>query len=143
MRAYLALTTLLLAISCGSVTPLPVDGGGGGGGGGGGSSGGRQTCDQIQATYKAAVTAARACTVGATNQCQKTVPNALGCNGCPTFVNDDSALSQYDNSWNQAGCNQNQVCTNIACLAPQSATCKAADAGGGTCVDSALATPAN
>lgn len=153
MRSYLALMTLLLAASCGSVTSIAEDGGRGGAPGTGGATGtggnhggggnGGTSCSQIQSAYQAALTTARACSVGATNQCQKTVPNALGCNGCPTFVNDDSALSQYDNAWNQAGCNQDQVCTNIACLAPKSAACKAADAGGATCVDSFVATPAN
>jgi hypothetical protein len=71
------------------------------------------------------------------------VPNALGCNGCPTFVNDDSGFSQFENAWNQGNCGQNQVCAAIACLAPRAATCKASDGGGAVCVDSLLATLAN
>jgi len=151
MRSFITIATLLLAASCGSVSSLPNDGGRGGSpgtggatgtGGNGGSSGG-PSCEQIQAAYQAALATARACSVGGSNQCQKTVESALGCGGCPTFVNDDSGLSQFSNDWNQAGCNQNQLCPAIACLAPKAATCKASDAGGATCVDSFLATPTN
>jgi hypothetical protein len=152
MCSYIAIATLLLAASCGSVTSI-ADGGGGspgtggatgtGGNPGGGGQGGGPSCDQIQAAYKAALATARQCSVGGTNQCQKMAESALGCTGCPTFVNDDSGFSQYDNAWNQAGCSQNQLCPGIACLAPKSATCKASDAGGATCVDSLVATPAN
>jgi hypothetical protein len=154
MRTHIAIATLLLAASCGSVSSINNDGGRGGSPGTGGATGtgGNQgsggstsglTCNQIQADYQAALATARDCSVGGSNQCQKPVSNALGCNGCPTFVNDDSGLSQYENAWNQAGCSQNQVCDNIACLAPKAATCKASDAGGATCVDSLVATPAN
>jgi hypothetical protein len=150
MRSYIGIATLLLAASCGSVSSLPNDGGQGGSGGatgtggigGNGGSTGGPTCDQIQAAYQAALAAARECSVDGSNQCQKTVASGLGCGGCPTFVNDDSGLSQYDNAWNQAGCGQNQGCPAIACLAPKSATCKASDAGGAACVDSFLSTPA-
>jgi hypothetical protein len=146
MRTYLAIATLLLAASCGSISSTS-DGGRGGAPGTGGATGtggtGGLTCDQLQADYQAALGTARECSVGGTNQCQKTVTSALGCNGCPTFVNDDSGLSQYQNAWNQGGCSQNQVCANIACLAPKAATCKASDAGGAACVDSLVATPGN
>jgi hypothetical protein len=146
MRTYVAIATLLLAASCGSISSTS-DGGLGGSPGTGGTTGtggsGGLTCDQLQADYQAALATARDCSVGATNQCQKTVASALGCNGCPTFVNDDSGLSQFQNAWNQGGCSQNQVCANIACLAPKAATCKARDAGGAACVDSLVATPAN
>lgn len=159
MRTNIAIVTLLLAASCGSVSSIGDGGQGGstgtggatgtggmagkGGNGGNGGSTSGPTCAQIQADYQAALATARGCSVGGANQCQKTVSNALGCNGCPTFVNDDSGLTQFENEWNQAGCNQNQVCTNIACLAPRAATCKASDAGGATCVDSLVATPGN
>jgi len=149
MRPYIAIATLLLASSCGSISSTANDGGtggspgtgltngtGGSGSGGSGGSGG-PSCDQIQPAYKAALAAARQCFVGGLiDQCQKMVTNALGCGGCPTFVNDDSGTSQIENAWNQARCGQNQVCSDGACLAPQGATCKASDAGGGICVDS-------
>jgi hypothetical protein len=153
MRSYIAIATLLLAASCGSVTSRANDGGSGGSPGtggvtgaggnhGGGGQGGGPSCEQIQAAYQAALAVARQCSVGGSNQCQKMVASGLGCGGCPTFVNDDSGTSQVENAWNQARCGQNQVCTDGACLAPQAATCKASDAGGGTCVDSVLLTPA-
>ena len=156
MRPYIAIATLLLGASCGSISSTANDGGQGGSpgtggatatggahgtGGNGGSTGG-PTCEQIQAAYQVALATARQCSVGSSNQCQKMVASALGCGGCPTFVNDDSGTSQVENAWNQARCGQNQVCTDGACLAPQGATCKARDAGGGTCVDSVLLTPA-
>ncbi len=149
MRSFIAIATLLLAASCGSVTAIGHDGGSGGSSGTGGATGtggnqgGGLTCDQIQTAYQAALATARACSVDGTNQCQKMTESALGCNGCPTFVNDDSGLSQFSNEWNQAGCNQNLACAAIACLAPKAATCKASDAGGATCVDQLLATPSN
>jgi len=151
MRSYIAIATLLVAASCGSISSTAKDGGTGGspgtggttgtgGNGGDGGQGGGPSCEQIQAAYKTALAAARQCFVGSTNQCQKMAQSALGCTGCPIFVNDDSALSQYDNAWNQAGCSKDQVCPAIACLTPKAATCVASDAGGGTCVD--VATPA-
>jgi hypothetical protein len=153
MRAYIAIATLLLVASCGSISSTNDGGSGGspgtagatgtGGNQGGGGQGGGASCDQLQAAYKTALATARACSVDGTNQCQKTAESALGCTGCPTFVTDDSGLSQYDNAWNQAGCSQNQLCPAIACLAPKAATCKASDAGGATCVDSFLAAPTN
>jgi len=153
LRTYLSIATLLLTASCGSISSTGNDGGRGGspgtggttgtgghsGGGGNGGSTGGLTCNQIQADYRAALAIARGCSVDSTNQCKKMVSSGLGCNGCPTFVNDDSGLSQYENAWSQAHCGQNQVCTAIACLAPKGATCKASDAGSGTCVDSLLA----
>jgi hypothetical protein len=139
-RRGIWIAALLLAASCGTVTSSGGTGGANGTGGAGGQGGG-STCDKIQAQYKAALTAARACSPDATNQCQKNVPDALGCNGCPTFVNDDSNLSPFSDQWNQAGCNQGQVCPAIACVAPKSATCRASDAGGGLCVDQLVATP--
>ena len=100
MRSHIAIATLLLAASCGSISSTANDGGTGGSpgtggttgtGGNGGSTGG-PSCDQIQSAYKSALAAARQCFVGSTNQCQKMAESALGCTGCPTFVNDDSAL---------------------------------------------------
>jgi hypothetical protein len=148
----LGIAALLLAASCGTVTSSSGTGGAGGaagtsgtGGvmatGGAGGQGGGRSCDGIQAGYKLALTAARACSPDATNQCQKNVQSALGCNGCPTFVNDDSKLGTFEDAWNQANCDQGQVCTNIACLSPKGAVCRASDAGGALCVDQLVATP--
>jgi hypothetical protein len=161
---FLGTTLLLAAASCGSISSSATDAGGKGGasatggtvgsggttgnggtqgsGGNGGSGGsGGMTCDQIQAAYKVALVKARACSAGATNQCQTMASTQLGCNGCPTFVNDDSGLSAFASEWSQAQCDQMQVCTNIACLSPKGATCRAGDGGGAICVDSLAATP--
>jgi hypothetical protein len=126
---------LLLAASCGTVTSSGGTGGAGGTGGTGGQGGG-SSCDKIQAQYNVALTAARACSPDATNQCQKSVTSALGCSGCPTFVNDDSNLGQFSDQWSKANCDQGVVCPAIACLQPKSGVCKASDAGGTLCVDS-------
>lgn len=156
MRSHIVIATLLLAASCGSVSAIGNDGGQGGspgtggstgtggthGSGGNGGSTGGPSCAQIQAAYQAALTTARECSVGGTNQCQKMVPSALGCGGCPTFVNDDSGPSQLEDAWTKAGCGQNQICADGACLAPGVATCKASDAGGATCIDYLLVKPA-
>jgi hypothetical protein len=159
MRAssrWLAIATLLLAASCGTITSSGGTGGAGGGAGasatgrasgtggthgGTGGQGGAPSCDKIQAAYKVALTAARACSPDATNQCQKMASTALGCNGCPTFVNDDSNLGPFSDEWSKANCDQMQVCTAIACISPKSALCRASDAGGALCVDQQLATP--
>ncbi|HVV50822.1 MAG TPA: hypothetical protein VHO06_14245, partial [Polyangia bacterium] len=110
----------------------------GGAQGGGGQSGGL-TCDQIQADYAVALDKARDCSPNASNQCQKMASSELGCTGCPTFVNDTSGLSALEAEWTQGQCGQGQVCPNIACIAPKSATCKAGDGGGSAkCVDATL-----
>lgn len=142
----LGIAALLLAASCGTVTSSGGTGGAGGASGtggipGSGGTGGASACAKIQADYKVALTAARACSPDATNQCQKSVESALGCTGCPTFVNDDSNLGQLSDEWSKANCDQSQVCPAIACLAPKSALCRASDAGGALCVDQLAATP--
>jgi hypothetical protein len=142
----LGIAALLLAASCGTVTSSGGTGGAGGANGTGGSAtggtqggtggqGGAATCAKIQADYKVALAAARVCSPDATNQCQKGVQSALGCTGCPTFVNDDSTLGQFSDQWGKANCDQGVVCPAIACVQPKSAVCRAADAGGALCVD--------
>jgi hypothetical protein len=148
------ISTALLAIAaaaCGSISSNAIDGGNGGAGsggttGGGGNQGsGGQTgglsCDQIQADYKIALAKARQCSAAAANQCQQMASTLLCCNGCPTFVNDSSGLSGLESAWNQAKCDQGQVCTNVACVSPKAGVCRAGDAGGAICVDTLVATP--
>ena len=150
MRSYIGIATLLLAASCGSISSTADGGTGGsrgtggatgsGGNQGGGGQGGAPTCDEIQSHYKTALATARQCFLNSTNQCQKMAQTALGCTGCPTFVNDDSALSQYESAWTEAGCDKNQVCPGVACLTPKAAACTSTDPGSGTCTD--VAAPA-
>ena len=154
MRKLISIVVFsLAAAACGSISSTAADGGGKGGASGtGGATGaggnpgtGGQTsglsCDQIQADYKLALAKARQCTSGATNQCQQMASTLLGCNGCPTFVNDESGLSAPEAAWNQAKCDQGQVCTNIACLSPKGGACRAGDGGGAICIDTLTATP--
>jgi hypothetical protein len=143
----------IAAAACGSISSTATDGGGKGGatgtggatGAGGNQGSGGQTgglsCAQIQTDYKLALAKARQCSAGAANQCQQMASTELGCNGCPTFVNDDSGLSAPETAWNQAKCDQNQVCTNIACVSPKGSTCRAGDGGGAICIDTLVATP--
>ncbi|HEX3906115.1 MAG TPA: hypothetical protein VH853_25055 [Polyangia bacterium] len=143
MRQLVLVAALLLAgASCGSISSTAGDAGGSGGAGGAGGQGGAPSCAQIQAGYQAALVAARECTVGATNQCQQMAGSELGCNGCPTFVNDTSGLASFATEWNQAQCDKMQACTNLACLSPKPASCKVSDGGGATCVAGLVATPA-
>lgn len=160
LRLLVGAALLSAVAACGSITASGTDGGTGGtngtggttgaggttgtggthGSGGSGGASGGMTCDQIQAAYKAALVKARACSAAAANQCQKMASTQLGCNGCPTFVNDDSNLAPLENAWNQGQCDQMQVCAGIACLSPKAATCRAGDGGGALCVDT-LAAP--
>lgn len=133
---FLALFSIA-AVGCGSISSTATDGGGQGGAGGSGGL----TCNQIQADYKVALAKARQCSTVAANQCQQMASTQLGCNGCPTFVNDQSGLSALETAWNQAKCDQSQVCTNVACLSPKGGVCRAGDAGGAICVDTLVATP--
>jgi hypothetical protein len=135
---------------------------GGGGSGGGGSSGGKDAgppdvkpapdaggmlgrdggvnaqicttiCKDIATQYTDALKAAQMCTVGAANQCQKTVAASLMSRcGCPVAVNSTEALDKIRASWTDAGCNQcllPVLCPAIACLAG-AGTCVASSSGG-------------
>jgi hypothetical protein len=93
--------------------------GGSGTGGGQGGQGG-ESCDKLASDYAGALTAAKACTPGATNQCQKLVDGTIGCSGCKAYVNDTTTLDQIQNQWDSQGCVR--VCSAIACVTPPS-TC--------------------
>ena len=119
-------------------------GGSGGKGGQGGTGGqGAETCDQYVADYANALAEARACTVGATDQCQQNAPGTLSyCTGCPqVVVNDAAPLTAIRAQWTAAGCAVPTVCPAIACVVPSMRTCVATDAGpsGGICQASLLA----
>lgn len=142
----------LVASACGSVTVTGGAGGqpgaggrGSGGSGTGGTKGGSggttgTSCAQLESDYSVELQKAKMCSPDASNQCQQTAPDALAC-GCPTFVNDRSALDQLQTRWNQAGCQNTTLCPAIACVAPKGASCRASDAGGASCSDTTVATP--
>jgi len=118
-------------------------GGSGGKGGAGGQGGqGGETCAQYADDYMKAMTEARACTVGATAQCQQFAPATLSyCTGCPQVpVNDNTELTAIRARWTAAGCAVPTVCPAIACVLPTMAVCMATDAGatGGICQASGL-----
>ena len=53
----------------------------------------------IESDYGAALTAAKKCTPGATNQCQELVNSSLSCPGCKQYVNDTTMLSAIQTEW--------------------------------------------
>jgi hypothetical protein len=78
----------------------------------------------------------RACTPGATGQCQVLVSTTLSyCTGCSTYVNDATKLNAIRTQWTNQGCAVPVVCPAILCIAPGPTSCVATDGGspGGTC----------
>ncbi len=149
----LAVASLFTA-ACGSVTMTGGTGGqngsgganatggnkgtGGTKGGTGGAGGAGETCAQLQNEYAAALPQAKSCSPNSGGgACDQQAPSTLGCS-CQTSVNNKNTLDQIQSRWDQAGCQA--ACPAIACIAPRSGVCQAADAGGGTCAD-VLATP--
>jgi hypothetical protein len=90
-------------------------------------------CKDIATQYTDAVKAAQMCTVGAANQCQKSVAASLTSRcGCPVAVNSTDALDKIRASWTDAGCNQcvlPVLCPAIACLGG-AGSCVASSSGG-------------
>lgn len=127
-------------------------GGHGAGGGGTGGAGGK-ACDALETDYNTALTAAKKCTPGATNQCQQLVGSSLSCPGCKQYVNDTTALSAIQTAWDSQNCSSvPRACPAIACIVPTNSVCASSSTttGGpnagadpsGTCT-TALLTPAN
>jgi hypothetical protein len=134
MRSPLLLSILLAAtaVACNqSLTPMMTGTGGTGatGLGTGGLGGTSSICNSLVAEYQSAFTAAETCQVGASGQCQQSVPAALtGCS-CPTLVTDDSALSTIRKAWDAAGCVvPSATCENFCPLALNN-TCVSTDGG--------------
>ena len=109
----------------------------------GSAADGSESCDQLSADYTAAVTAARACTPGASNQCQSTVsatPSACPPNGCgpEAYVNDAAGVNAVHARW-LSQCGGGVACPKIVCLPLAVAVaCLPVDGGAGattgTCV---------
>jgi hypothetical protein len=129
--------------------------GGSGTGGAGGSAGstGGKSCDALETDYGTALTAAKKCTPGATNQCQQLVNSSLSCPGCKQYVNDTTALTAIQAEWDSQSCGSMlRVCPAIACVVPTTSVCTSTGSttGGpnagadpsGTCAAAQL-TPAN
>ena len=153
MRTSIAIATLLLAASCGSVSSINNDGGRGGspgtggatgtggnqgtgGNNGSGGQGGGKSCDGLETDYDNALTAAKRCTLGATNQCQQLVNSSLSCAGCKQYVNDTTMLSAIQTEWDNQNCSSApHVCPEIACVVPTTSVCTSSptsgDPGGG------------
>jgi hypothetical protein len=104
---------------------------------------GGESCDELSVDYTAAVTAARACTPGAPNQCQATVgATASACppNGCgpQAYVNDATGVNAVGTRW-RLQCGGGVACPKIICLPLAVAVaCVPVDGGAGattgTCV---------
>jgi hypothetical protein len=124
-----------------------VGGSGGASGKDGGGSDAGLSCSQIETMYRDALTAARHCKVGATDQCRSTAaPDLTGCFvNCVIPVNDNSVVNQLKTEWTQAHCDlpgRPIACPAIACLPPKGVCQPAAGAGdgGGLCVNQGLPT---
>ncbi len=101
-------------------------------GGGKGGQGGGTSCDTLANDYASALTAAKKCTPGATNQCQQTVESSIACPGCKTYVNDVTMLTPIETEWSAAGCAaMSRVCPAIACVLPLNSFCSGTSTGGG------------
>jgi hypothetical protein len=64
---------------------------------------GVRTCAQLQSDYEQSLSAALACTPGATNQCQQAVPVTF-CAGCNRYVNDATTLDRITTQLVNQGC---------------------------------------
>jgi len=64
---------------------------------------GGRTCAQLQSDYEQSLSAALACTPGATNQCQQAVPVSF-CAGCNRYVNDATMLDGITTQLVNQGC---------------------------------------
>jgi hypothetical protein len=151
----------LAAIGCGAATLGGGTGGAGGdaptcdlynylgcGTGAGGvngtaGAGGAALCNQIEASYAAAVTAALACTPGAANQCQVLVATSptscpgLAC-GSQQYVNDNSSIESVRGTWlNTCSGEPRHSCPAVPCDPPAPRSTCVPDGPGaatGTCV---------
>jgi hypothetical protein len=112
----------------GSATGGHGAGGNGTGGqpgtGGTGGQGGGKSCDALETDYDNALTAAKKCTLGATDQCQQLVNGSLFCRGCKQYVNDATTLSAIQTEWDDQNCSSvPHACPAIACVVPTSSAC--------------------
>ena len=149
MRSLLLLS-LLLAVptACNqSLTPDMTGMGGTGAGTGGGDGGsgpgtggvrglggsiGPAACAVLVAEYQSALTAAEACQVGASGQCQQIVSGSpLGGCSCPVHVTDSSTLSMIEEAWRAGGCVVPTASCEIGCpvVITLNTTCVPTDGG--------------
>jgi hypothetical protein len=87
---------------------------------------GGRTCAQLQSDYEQSLSAALACTPGATNQCQQAVPVTF-CAGCNRYVNDATTLDGITTQLVNQGCVH---CEGLdVCVQTGPYTCVASDGG--------------
>lgn len=82
-------------------------------------------CDDINARYQNAVTAAQGCRTAVTSgQCGISVPSGLAC-GCNVWVNTDTALKPIVKEWEDANCGKCRgVCPLVLCRALTQGVCQ-------------------
>ena len=140
MRSLLLLSILVAVMTAAcnqSLTPTMTGTGGTGtatggtstGTGGLGGSNVSAACNALVAEYQSAFTAAETCQVGASGQCQQSVPGSLSGCSCPTLVTDTSALSTIREAWDAAGCVVPTGPCRISCPAALNNTCVSTDGG--------------
>jgi hypothetical protein len=94
----------------------------GGQSGTGGAPG--RTCSQLESDYATALTAAKACTIGAGPQCRQLADTSIACPGCRVYVNDTTELAALKAQWTSSGCSLSRgICPAIACIVPSPASC--------------------
>jgi hypothetical protein len=93
-------------------------------------------CQNLVATFKAALLEAKRCNPAVSaQQCQFTVPDSLDCPGlCSTRVQDPTMPAEIRNQWTAGGC-PGGLCPGPPCLGPHAPRCVPTDAGGGICID--------
>lgn len=130
------------SMGTGGSAGTPGTGGVGGGGGQGGQGGDSRACAQLVDEYAKALEEARACTPGATDQCQfMASPVLSSCNSCPQVaVDDTSQLTAIRSQYFARGCATATLCPAIACVIPGTRTCAPTDSGapGGICQSSGI-----
>ena len=107
-------------------------------------------CWSLNTAYINTIDKAKACNpfvMSPVNQCGMSIPTALFCPMCSTFVNAANtaalqALKTIEAKWLALQCDQLEVmCPMMACQASTSATCMPTAGSAGSCVDDLPPTP--
>jgi hypothetical protein len=91
------------------------------------------TCADLRDSYRAALSAARACDPhGGPGQCGVSVRLDIACR-CTTYVDDTAALDALEMKWSAEGCDHLPIPCLLGCMEEVPRTCVAVDGGLGTC----------
>jgi hypothetical protein len=132
MRTSLMFSILVAAATgaCSQSLASHMSGTGGAGSGNGGQGGYDETvCNTLTAEYQSAVVAAETCQVGASGQCQQSVPSALSGCSCPTYITDNSTVYKIRGAWDDARCPVQMRACATSCPIAANTTCVSTDGG--------------